>query len=88
MPNLHPIQTYRIGHSGGCQVSQGILVQIPFKKSLHGCRLDFPDGLLPLRLLFLNALPPLCVGGSEDGTVFGVGFCTVLFQHHADPCDS
>ena len=49
-------------------------MQVPFKKFLHGCRLDFPDWLLPLRLLTLDALPPLSFGDSEDGTAFGVGF--------------
>ena len=49
-------------------------MQVPFKKFLHGCRLVFPDELLPLRLLFLDALLPLGVGGSEGGAVFGVGF--------------
>ena len=47
---------------------------VPFKKFLHGCRLVFPDGLLPLKLFFLDALLPLGVGGSEGGAVFGVGF--------------
>ena len=31
-------------------------------------------GLQPLRFLFLDELLPLCVGGSEDGAVFGVDF--------------
>ena len=29
--------------------------------SLHGCRLDFPEGLLPLRLFFLDARLPFFV---------------------------
>ena len=33
--------------------------------SLHGCRANFPDGLRPPRFLFLDALLPLCVGGSD-----------------------
>ena len=49
-------------------------MQVPFKKFLHGCRLDFPDLLLPLRLLILDALLPLGVGCSEGGAAFGVGF--------------
>ena len=53
-------------------------MQVPFKKFLHGCRLVFPDWLLLLKLLFLDALLPLGVGGSEDGAVFGVGFCTSM----------
>ena len=44
-------------------------MQVPFKKFLHGCRLDFPDWLLTLRLLFLTALLPLGVGGSDGGAV-------------------
>ena len=39
----------------------------------YGCQLVLSDGLLPLRLLFLDALPPFCVGGSEDEKVLGVG---------------
>ena len=46
---------------------------------MHGCRSNFPDRLRPLKLFFLDALLPLCVGGSEDGAVFGVGFATLLF---------
>ena len=46
-------------------MSQDILVQVHSKKCLHGCRLDFPDWLL--RLIFLNVLLPLGVGGSEGG---------------------
>ena len=53
---------------------QGDLVQVLFKKCLHGCRLNFPDLLLPLRLLFLDALLSLGVGGSEGGAAFGVDF--------------
>ena len=49
-------------------------MQLPLKKSLHGCRLVFPDGLMHLRFLLLDALQPLVVGGSEDGAVFGVDF--------------
>ena len=49
-------------------------MQVPFTELLHGWRLDFPDGLLPLRLLFLDALLLLGVGGSEGGAVFVVGF--------------
>ena len=41
---------------------------------MHGCLLDFPDWLLPLRLLFLDSLPAPGVGGSEGGAAFGVGF--------------
>ena len=43
-------------------------MQVLFKKFLHGCRLD-KDWLLLLRLLVLDALIPLGVGGSEDGAV-------------------
>ena len=39
-----------------CQYSQGDSVQAPFKKDLHGCRANFPDGLLPLTFSFLDAL--------------------------------
>ena len=53
--------------------SHGNFVQVPFKKFLHGCRLVFPDGLLPLKLLFLDALLHPGVGGSEVGPVSGVG---------------
>ena len=49
-------------------------MQVPFNKSLHGCRLVSPDGLLPLKFLVLDALLPLGVGGLEDGAVFTVGF--------------
>ena len=69
-----PISVLQNWHSGGCQSSQGDLVQVPCKKSLHGCRLVSPDGLLPLKFLFLDALLPLGVGGLEDGAVFTVGF--------------
>ena len=55
-------------------VTEFFFVQVPFKKFLHGCRLVFTDGLLPLRFLLLDALVPLGVGGSEDGAVFGVAF--------------
>ena len=41
---------------------------------LHGCRLVFPDGLMPPRLLILDALLPLGVGVGEGGAVFGVAF--------------
>ena len=37
---------------GGCQQSEGDSVQIPFKKFLHGCRSNFPDGLRSLRFFF------------------------------------
>ena len=37
-------------------------MQKPFKKSSNGCRLVFPDGLRPLRIPFLDAILPLCVG--------------------------
>ena len=75
-------------------------MQVPFKKFLHGCRASFPDRLLPLKHLFLDARPPLGVGGSEGGAVFGVGFARsavllsteskllFLFQCHLIPCDS
>ena len=33
----------------------GNLVQVPFKKPLHGCRLVFAVGFLPLRFLFCSA---------------------------------
>ena len=43
-------------HSGGCQYSQGDLVQVPFKKYLHGGRLNFSGWLLALAFLFLDTL--------------------------------
>ena len=49
-------------HSGGCQQSQCNFLQALFKKVL-----------LPLTLLFLDALPPFWCCDSEDGAVFGVG---------------
>ena len=55
-------------------------MQAPFKKFLHGCRLDFPDGLLFLWLLFLDALLLLGAGGSEGGAAFGVGFARSLLS--------
>ena len=33
-------------------------MQAPFKKYLHGGRLNFSDWLLPLAFLFLGTLPP------------------------------
>ena len=60
--------------SGGCQLAQNSSLQVHLMKSLYGCRLVFSDGLLPLKFLFLDALLPVGVGGSEDGAVFGVGF--------------
>ena len=78
VPNLHPDPDFWNWHSGGCQYSQCDLVQVPFKNCLHGCRLVFPDWHLPLKLLFLDALLPLGVGGSEGGAVFGVGFARSL----------
>ena len=68
-----PNQTCRIETREDAN-SQSNLVHVPLKKFLHGCRLVFPDGLLPPRLLFLDALLPLGVGGSEDGAVVGVDF--------------
>ena len=53
-------------------------MQVHFKEFLHGCRLDFPDCLMPLRLLFLDALLPLGVGGSEDGAAFGVDLAPIM----------
>ena len=53
--------------------------------------LNFPDGLRPLRFLFLDALLPLSVGGSEDGAVFSVVFarswpsCWILHWSPLDP---
>ena len=68
--NEHSAPTLQqIGHSGGCQWSQGNLVHVLFTKFLHGCRLLFPGGLRLLRFLFLDALLPLCVCGTEDGAV-------------------
>ena len=79
-PNLHPDPVLQNWHPGGSQYSQGNLVQVPFKKCLHGCRLDFPDWLLPLTFLCLDALLPLGVGGSVGGAVFGVGFARSLLS--------
>ena len=75
-PNLQPDSHIQTWHSGGCQNSQGDSVRVPFKMYLHGCRMNFPDWLLPLTFLFLDALLPRVfgVGGSEGGAVFGVGF--------------
>ena len=49
-------------------------MQLLSKKFLHGCGLDFPDWLLPLTFLFLDARLPVGVGGSENGVSLGVGF--------------
>ena len=69
-----PLLTYRIESREDAISHKAISVQVPSKKLLHGCRLDYPDCLLPLRLLFLDAFLPLGVGGSEGGAAFGVGF--------------
>ena len=69
----NPIQTFRIDIREDANSHRSNLVLIPFKKSLRGCRLVFPGGLLPLRLLFLDELLPLG-GGSEGGAVFGADF--------------
>ena len=53
-------------------------MQVPFKKSLHGCRTNFPDELRPLKFFFLDTFSPLCVGGSEGGAVFRCRFCTLI----------
>ena len=39
LPYLQPDSDLSNKHSGGCRQSQGNLVQVPFKKFLHGCRL-------------------------------------------------
>ena len=52
LSNLQPDTELENRHSGGCPLSQSNFVQKPFKKSLHGCRLDFPYGLRPLKVLF------------------------------------
>ena len=50
LPNVQPDSNFR--EDANChRVS---FVQIPFKKSLHGCRLDFTDGLRPLRVPFFR----------------------------------
>ena len=46
---------------------------------MHGCRANFPDGLLPLRLFLLEVLlPSFSVGGSEGGADFGVGLARLV----------
>ena len=49
---LQPVFVWKNWHSGGCQCSQGVRVQVPFKKYLHGCRAMDPWLLLPRMLLF------------------------------------
>ena len=57
--SYNPILTERIDIREDANSHKVDLVQEPFKKFLHGRRLDFPDGLLPLRHLLLDALLPL-----------------------------
>ena len=82
VPNLHPDSDLQNCHSGGCQHSQGDLVQVHFKKYLHGGRLKFSDWLLPLAFLFLDTLLPRVFEdcGSEGGAAFGVGFARSLLS--------
>ena len=63
---------YKSWHSGGCQYSQSDLVQVPFKKFLHGGRLNFSDWFLPLAFRFLDTLLPRVFEdcGSEGGSAF------------------
>ena len=75
-----PVQFYRIDIREDAQNSQGDLVQVPFKYYLHGCRRILPDWLLPLTLLFLDALLPRVIDGSEDGTALGVAFARSLLS--------
>ena len=69
-------------YSGGCRFSQGDLVQVPFKKYLHGGRLNFSDWLLHLAFLVLDTRLPRAfeVGGSEGGASLGVGFARLLLS--------
>ena len=53
-----PISFYRIDIREDANTSQGDLVQVPFKKYLHGGRLNFSYWLLPLAFLFLDSLLP------------------------------
>ena len=69
-----PFQTKNTEIWQDSKESQCNLVQVPFKNFWHGCRLGFPDWLLPLRLLFLDAVLPLEDCGSEGGAAFGVAF--------------
>ena len=66
-------------HSGGCQYSQGVRVQVPLKYFLHGCRKMEPWLPFLAILLFLYTLRPRDVVGSEgrDGSVFWF-LCTIL----------
>ena len=57
-------------------------MQVTFKKSLHGSRLDFPGGLRPLRLLFLEALLPLGVLVAQKMERFLV----LILHAHAGNC--
>ena len=80
VPNLQPDFVVQNRHSGGCQYSQGDLVQVPFKKCVHGCRLNFSDWLLPLMFVFLDTLLPRFFDGSEGVAAFGVGFARSLLS--------
>ena len=64
---FYPDSDLQDWHSGRYQSSQNVSEQLPFKKYLHGSQLNFPDWLLPLAFLLLDALLPrvLGVGGSE-----------------------
>ena len=57
-----------------------------FQTSLHGCRANFSDWLLPLTFLFLDTLLPNVFEdcGSEGGSAFRVGFARYLLscQNH------
>ena len=57
-----------------------------FQTSLHGCRANFSDWLLPLAFLFLDTLLPRVFEdcGSEGGSAFRVGFARYLLscQNH------
>ena len=65
-------------HSGGCQYSQGVRVQVPLKKYLHGCRRMDPWLLVPRTLLFLDTLRPRDTVASEGVAAVCSGFCARL----------
>ena len=58
-----PIQTYETDIREDGDSHKVILCKCLSRKFLHACRLVFPDGLLSVRLLFLDALLILGVGG-------------------------
>ena len=53
-------------------------MQVPLKKSLHGSRLVFPDGLLPLKLLFLDATSTSLCWWLRGWSGFWCQLCTLI----------